>query len=653
MRRTVGTALVVLSLAACTVIGPDGERTDPSPSPSAPPPLTAELRVPEAPVTVVAGADAAARALAASTAFVTSAPLVVLAPPEPDLRLRAASAAVALGVPLLPDDAPGLDEELARLGTEVALTTGTSAEPDEEDDDAQAGGAGAADDAPGATTGTGDGPTSEVDADEGGTADTDTADGSSGDGGDGEATTDLDSGDAAGVEAGSGVELIALPGDPAELAQALGIEAAPVPVAEGGQVDAVTALDRDAPVLLLDAASSTPPASGTDAPDAGAPDDTAAPDEGATTSAGTGSGATDSPSPTSSDDAGDLPAVVQADAVTGATVLTTGAAEDLLALATARAVGATVVRVPGGDPRVDPVVVQTLAGTDDVVLALGGEFGPADELTWKLATARTGVELPGGGQTLFHGTRMVAMYGTPGSGALGVLGEQDVTASVARAQKLARAYRPFTEDTVVPAFEMIVTIASAEAGDDGNYSRELDPATFVPWIEAAQEAGIYVVLDLQPGRTDFLTQAQRYEQLLRYPHVGLALDPEWRLEPDQVHLRQIGSVHVDEVNAVADWLATLTRENALPQKLFVLHQFSLRMIDERERLDTSHAELAPMIHVDGQGSQPAKAGTWTALRQGAPAVAWGWKNFFDEDSPMLTPEQTYQVSPVPELVTYQ
>ena len=40
---------------------------------------------------------------------------------------------------------------------------------------------------------------------------------------------------------------------------------------------------------------------------------------------------------------------------------------------------------------------------------------------------------------------------------------------------------------------------------------------------------MYVVLDLQPGRSNFLDQAKLYEPLLRLPHVGLALDPEWRL----------------------------------------------------------------------------------------------------------------------------
>jgi hypothetical protein len=209
--------------------------------------------------------------------------------------------------------------------------------------------------------------------------------------------------------------------------------------------------------------------------------------------------------------------------------------------------------------------------------------------------------------------------------------------------------------TVVPAFEIIATVASEFPGPDGNYSAEGDLQTLRPWVEAAGAAGMYVVLDLQPGRTDFLTQAKAYQPLLELPYVGLALDPEWRLAPGQVHLRQIGQVGVDEVNSVVTWLADLTRARALPQKLLVLHQFQLRMIVDRERLDTSRDELAVMVHADGQGSQPAKQDTWRALHQDAPApLAWGWKNFVDEDSPMLTPAQTIaQVQPTPQLVTYQ
>ncbi|MEO6200935.1 MAG: hypothetical protein ABIX44_07215, partial [Cryobacterium sp.] len=72
-------------------------------------------------------------------------------------------------------------------------------------------------------------------------------------------------------------------------------------------------------------------------------------------------------------------------------------------------------------------------------------------------------------------------------------------------------------------------------------------------------------------------------------------------------------------------------------------------------LDTSRPELALLLHVDGLGTQPAKQATWRALQVGAPAgIAWGWKNFYDEDKPMLTPGQTMsQVAPIPDLITYQ
>ncbi|WP_324276684.1 hypothetical protein [Blastococcus brunescens] len=114
-----------------------------------------------------------------------------------------------------------------------------------------------------------------------------------------------------------------------------------------------------------------------------------------------------------------------------------------------------------------------------------------------------------------------------------------------------------------------------------------------------------------------------------------------------MHLTQIGSVGIEEVNAVITWLADLTRENALPQKLLVLHQFRLDMLPGRERVDTSRDELAVMIHADGQGGQGDKQATWRALHATAPpGLTWGWKNFYDEDLPMLTPEQTIaQVSP--------
>ncbi|NKE08582.1 MULTISPECIES: hypothetical protein [Kocuria] len=326
------------------------------------------------------------------------------------------------------------------------------------------------------------------------------------------------------------------------------------------------------------------------------------------------------------------------------------------AVATVNAAGGTAVEVPGGDPRVSGDSVEVARSADDHnILALGESFGSSQDVESRMQAAQdTTAELPGGGQLAFPGRRMIAVYGSPGTSALGVLGEQDVDATIELVQEMAREYQPYSDEQVIPAFEIITTIASAEPGADGNYTNELDPETLRPWIDAAGEAGVYVVLDLQPGRVDFLSQAQRYEDLLREPHVGLALDPEWRLEDGQRHMEQIGSVSADEINQVSDWLAQLTAENNLPQKVLILHQFKLAMITDREQINTAHDELAITLHADGHGSPELKMATWEALQNGLPEGIWmAWKNFYDEDTPVFSPEETYDVDPKPWFVSYQ
>ncbi|MGY1770851.1 hypothetical protein [Blastococcus sp. SYSU D00813] len=428
-------------------------------------------------------------------------------------------------------------------------------------------------------------------------------------------TTVLAVGEATAEDAG--VDVVRVAADPGAVEGATGLDLGDTEeVAEDGAVAAVAALDPGEPVALV--------------PEDGSPED----------------------------DGGDgrLPDVERPEPLSGTLVLTTGGPESLAAVATARAAGARVQVTDGvADPRASADLVDLLAEErPESVVALGADLGAEDGLDWKLETAATGEQLPGGGQTLFPAHMLIALYGHPGTGALGLLGEQDVTGAIDRARQYAAEYEPLVDATVVPSFEIIATVASEFAGPDGNYSTEADIEVLRPWVEAAGEAGIYVVLDLQPGRTDFVSQAELYRPLLELPHVGLALDPEWRLAPDQVHLTQIGSVDVAEVNRVVTWLADLTRENALPQKLLVLHQFRLDMIPGREQLDVSRDELAVLIHADGQGPQGSKQATWQALRAGAPPVWWGWKNFIDEDQPMLTPQETVtQVVPRPELVSYQ
>jgi hypothetical protein len=331
------------------------------------------------------------------------------------------------------------------------------------------------------------------------------------------------------------------------------------------------------------------------------------------------------------------------------------AAKAAAAVTTAQVAGAQVITVRGDDPRADPAAITALSrARPRRVIALGAGFRPAGRLRARLAAAETGVQLPGGGQVLFPMRRLVAIYGHPGTSALGALGEQDLPASITRAEKLAARYRRFSAVPVIPAFEIIATVAEGSPGSDGSYSYQTPLALLRPWVMRASSAGMYVVLDLQAGRASLLTQAKSYAPLLKLPDVGLALDPEWKLRPRQRPLRQIGSVTASEVNSVSNWLAGLTAQYHLPQKLLVLHQFRLSMLGSESSIDTRHDELAIVIHMDGQGTPAEKEKTWQAVTGAAPPhVFFGWKNFYTKDHPMLTPRQTMARTPQPVMISYQ
>jgi hypothetical protein len=332
-----------------------------------------------------------------------------------------------------------------------------------------------------------------------------------------------------------------------------------------------------------------------------------------------------------------------------------GDAAALAAATTARVAGARVIAVRGGDPRADPAAIAALsAAPPRRVLAIGAEFGTAGRLASQLAVAETGVQLPGGGQVLFPARMLVALYGHPGAPALGALGQQGLTASIARARNAAAAYRSLSRVPVIPAFEIIATVAEAHPGRDGSYSYQSPVSSLRPWVSRAAAAGMYVILDLQPGRASLLAQAREYQSLLELPDVGLALDPEWKLQPGQLPLQQIGSVSVGEVNSVIGWLAGLTARYRLPQKLLVLHQFRLSMIGDERGLDTRYQDLAILIHMDGQGTPADKQQTWDAVTRAAPAgVFFGWKDFYVKDHPMMGPRQTITRVPRLSMVSYQ
>jgi len=255
------------------------------------------------------------------------------------------------------------------------------------------------------------------------------------------------------------------------------------------------------------------------------------------------------------------------------------------------------------------------------------------------------------GTTVIPGSRIVAHYGSSASPLLGVLGESPPQEAAQRVVARARQWDGFGLPTV-PAAEFIATIANASPGPSGDWSVRVPHNDIRPYIEAMRSVGGITVLDLQPGRTDFLTQAKEYEALLLEPDVHLALDPEWRMGPGQIPAQVIGSVDASEVNAVTAWLDDLVARNGLPPKLVVVHQFTPFMVTNRDQL-AQRSHLTLLIHLDGFGSPEAKISKVEQLHP-TPPLFMGFKLFLDEDTRLMSPSEVIgSLDPDPVYVSYQ
>lgn len=260
-------------------------------------------------------------------------------------------------------------------------------------------------------------------------------------------------------------------------------------------------------------------------------------------------------------------------------------------------------------------------------------------------------ELPGGGRQILPAHRVVAYYGAPGDPRLGVLGDGPPDQIARRLERQAAAYRP-AGLPVLPALELIATVATSSPGPDGMYRARQSAAVVRRYLKAARRAGALLILDLQPGRSDFLTEARVYERFLREPDVSLALDPEWQLAPGQAPGQQIGSTTAAAVNLVSAYLAQIVATGRLPQKLLIVHQFTPEMILQRGQT-LPRPGLAITFNIDGFGDRPNKIAKYRALSASLPGFYHGFKLFYQQDLHLMPPGQVMRLAPPPSLVVYQ
>jgi hypothetical protein len=309
-------------------------------------------------------------------------------------------------------------------------------------------------------------------------------------------------------------------------------------------------------------------------------------------------------------------------------------AATLLVLAgTATAGGLVLDRDPGPDP--DPAPGAAPAAQ------------PATTVAVTTTTTPPPPELPRGGRQLFPRYRVVGFYGMQNLDVLGA-GPAEVVA-----QRLLKVARPYARPgrPVMPMFELIATIAHPFPTPSGLYRTHQEDAIVRSFLKAVRRIDGVLVLDVQPGRDDFLSSLRHWEPYLRQPDVGIALDPEFSMGPGQVPGRHLGRTDAAAINRASAYVAGIVRRQRLPQKLFIIHQFHDSMIRDKARI-AIRPGLAMTWNADGFGARSAKLEdyrSYTRDRRFHP----GLKLFYENDVDIMSPREVMRLKPPPRVINYQ
>jgi hypothetical protein len=309
------------------------------------------------------------------------------------------------------------------------------------------------------------------------------------------------------------------------------------------------------------------------------------------------------------------------------------AATVLVLAGTATVGGLALDRDPGPDPDPDP-------GAAPAAL-------PATTVAVTTTTAPPPPELPRGGRQLFPRYRVVGFYGMQNLDVLGA-GPPDLVA-----RRLLRVARPYARPgrPVMPMFELIATIAHPVPTPSGLYRTHQEDAIVRSFLEAVRRIDGVLVLDVQPGRDDFLSSVRHWEPYLRQPDVGIALDPEFSMGPGQVPGRHLGRTNAAAINRASAYVAGIVRRHRLPQKLFIIHQFHDSMIRDKARI-AIRPGLAMTWNADGFGARSAKLDdyrSYTRDRRFHP----GLKLFYENDVDLMSPREVMKLKPPPRVINYQ
>lgn len=238
---------------------------------------------------------------------------------------------------------------------------------------------------------------------------------------------------------------------------------------------------------------------------------------------------------------------------------------------------------------------------------------------------------------------IVAYYGRPGTGSMGVLGQYPIDELETRIKATMAEYQAVLKDTTfIPAFDVIYGMATAAKGADGDYISLLSEDKIMPYIEKAQKDGFYVFIDLQLGENTPLQSVKRVLKFLKYKNVHLAIDPEFEVQGLSVRPgKVIGEITGEDVNAVQEAMLAYMKENGITEeKYLVVHMFRHKMVRDKKAVKF-YDGINLIMNLDGHGPPSTKINIYNSLYNDTAAgvVTGGFKLFFKEDHPMMSPRE--------------
>ncbi|HEX6617071.1 MAG TPA: hypothetical protein VF046_12280 [Gemmatimonadales bacterium] len=272
---------------------------------------------------------------------------------------------------------------------------------------------------------------------------------------------------------------------------------------------------------------------------------------------------------------------------------------------------------------------------------------PADSARWPVKGPEP---LPG---ALLPENRIVAFYGNPKSSRMGILGQLPPAEMLARLEHTATEWAEAdTTRGVMPALHLIATVAQGMPGPGGKYRLRHSDQTIEQVLGWAEERGWIVFLDVQIGHSTVPDELPHLVKYLERPYVHLALDPEFAMKLGGVPGRRIGTLDADDVNYAVKLLAGIVEREQIPPKVLVVHRFTRRMLTNHDRI-TLDPRVQVVVDMDGFGTPRLKEDAYKFWIVPYPVQYAGFKLFFKNDKPMMTPAQVLELYPQPLYIQYQ